>query len=139
MMSPQPIRIVLVVMLGFGAVSAVAGALMGALFDGAGVPVEYLAGSPFTSYLVPGLILGLVVGGSQAVAALAVIWRTRTALLVAAVAGFGMLIWIFTELAIIGEYSWLQTFYFALGALQLIAVLALLGIAPRIVRTGEVT
>jgi hypothetical protein len=42
-----------------------------------------------------------------------------------------MLIWIFTELAIIG-YSWLQSLYFGLGALELILVFALLGIAPAI-------
>lgn len=138
MISLRPIRLALIVMLAFGAVSAAAGALLGALFDGAGVPMQYLAGSPFTSYLVPGLILGLIVGGTQAVAALAMTRRARTALLVAAIAGFGMLIWIFTELAIIGEHSWPQTLYFALGALQLIAVFALLGIAPRTVRAGEV-
>ncbi|GGI35337.1 hypothetical protein GCM10010988_03420 [Cnuibacter physcomitrellae] len=134
MISSRPLRIVLIALLVFGTASALLGAVMGVLFDGAGVPVEYLTGSLFTSYLVPGLILGVVVGGSQAIAALALIRRARSALMASAVAGFGMLIWIFAELAIIGEYSWLQTLYFSLGALQVIAVLALLGIAPRIVR-----
>ena len=40
-----------------------------------------------------------------------------------------MLIWIFTELAIIG-YSWLQSLYFGLGALELILAFALLGFCP---------
>ncbi|MCS5498546.1 hypothetical protein NY547_14935 [Cnuibacter physcomitrellae] len=134
MISSRPLRIVLIALLVFGTASALLGAVMGVLFDGAGVPVEYLTGSPFTSYLVPGLILGVVVGGSQAIAALALIRRARSALMASAVAGFGMLIWIFAELAIIGEYSWLQALYFSLGALQVIVVLALLGIAPRVVR-----
>jgi len=45
-------------------------------------------------------------------------------------AGFGMLIWIFVELAMIRQYSWLQAVYFARGVLELSLVLALLGIAP---------
>jgi hypothetical protein len=41
-----------------------------------------------------------------------------------------VLIWIFVELAIIRQYSWLQAAYFTLGGLELSLVLALLGIAP---------
>jgi hypothetical protein len=48
--------------------------------------------------------------------------------LLSAIAGFGMLIWIFVELAIIRRYSWLQAAYFALGVMELILVFALLGI-----------
>jgi hypothetical protein len=55
--------------------------------------------------------------------------KRRKALLLSAVAGFGMLIWIFVELAVIREYSWLQAAYFTLGGLELSLVLALLGIA----------
>jgi hypothetical protein len=38
------------------------------------------------------------------------------------------------ELAIIQEYSWLQAAYFMLGGLELILVLALLGIIPTLVK-----
>ncbi|GAA3871001.1 hypothetical protein GCM10022381_12650 [Leifsonia kafniensis] len=36
-------------------------------------------------------------------------------------------------MAIIETYSWLQSLYFGLGSLELILVLALLGIAPALV------
>jgi hypothetical protein len=101
--------------------------------NGAGVPLEYLANSPFTSYAVPGVILGMVVGGTQLVATIALLRKRRSALLFAAIAGFGMLIWIVVELAIIRQYSWLQSAYFALGVMELILVLALLGIVPSVV------
>ncbi len=117
----------------FGALSAAMGSVLGVALNGAGVPLEYLAGSPFTSYFVPGLILGVVVGGTQAAAAIALFKGTDTALLVSAVAGFGMLTWIFVELAMIRQYSWLQTAYYAFGALELVLVLALLGIVPGLV------
>jgi hypothetical protein len=114
----------------FGALSALTGAVLAVAANGAGVPLEYLANSPFPSYAVPGLILGAVVGGTQLAAAIALLRRQRLALLLSAIAGFGMIIWIFVELAIIRQYSWLQSAYFALGALELILVLALLGIIP---------
>ena len=130
---PLATRVVVRLLVGieiFGAASALVGAILAIAVNGAGVPLVYLANSPFASFAVPGLILGVVVGGTQTVAAVALIRRTRVALLLAAIAGFGMLIWIFAELAIIRHYSWLQAVYFAHGGLELLLVLALLGIAP---------
>ena len=123
----------LTVLLGFGALSAFFGSVLAIWFNGAGVPLEYLAQSPFSSYVVPGLVLGVVVGGTQLAAAVTLLTNRRSALLLSAVAGFGMLIWIFVELAIIRQYSWFQTAYFTFGVLELILVLALLGIAPTFV------
>jgi hypothetical protein len=117
----------------FGALSAIAGAVLAVAANGAGVPLKYLANSPFPSYAVPGFILGVVVGGTQFGAAIALLRRQRIALLLSAIAGFGMLIWIFAELAIIRQYSWLQSAYFALGVLELILVFALLGIIPALI------
>jgi hypothetical protein len=123
----------LVALVIFGALSCLAGAILAIAANGGGVPVEYLTKSAFSSYLVPGLILGLVVGGTQAAAAAALLARRRAALLLSAVAGFGMLIWIFVELSVIQHYSWLQAVYFGLGGLELLLVLALLGILPAVV------
>jgi hypothetical protein len=115
----------------FGAVSALAGFLIAVPGHGGGFPLDALKDTPFTSFVIPGLILGVVVGGTQLTAAIAMVRRSPVRLLLASVAGFGMLIWIFTELALIG-YSVLQSVYFALGAVELILVLALLGVAPRL-------
>lgn len=60
-----PVR-VLVTLLLFGAVSALAG---GIGIAGSGVGAEYLARTSFPSLLIPGLILILVVGGTQLAAA----------------------------------------------------------------------
>lgn len=123
----------LTALLGFGVLSAITGAVLAIAAHGAGVPIAYLANSPFSSYLVPGLILGMIVGGTQLAAAVALWTKRRTGLLLSAVAGFGMMIWIFVELAIIGKYSWLQTVYFSLGVVELIGVFALLGIGPSLI------
>jgi hypothetical protein len=123
----------LVALTGFGALSSLGGAILAVAANGGGVPIEHLANSPFSSYVVPGLILGVVVGGTQLAAAIALFARHGIALVLSALAGFGMLIWIFAELAIIRQYSWLQAAYFGLGTVELIIVLALLGIIPALV------
>jgi len=120
----------LIVLVVFGALSALIGAVLAIAANGAGVPLESLKNSPFTSYFIPGLILGVVVGGTQLAAAIALLAKRDLALLLSAVAGFGMLIWIFVEVAMIQQFSWLQGAYFILGSLELILVFALLGIFP---------
>lgn len=136
MRAPIPasvLRGILIGLLIFGAVSSFAGAVIAIAANGAGMPLEYLAGSPFDSYFVPGLVLGVVVGGTQLAGALGLLRRRRWAFLAATIAGFGMIIWIFVEIAVIREYSALQAVYFALGGLEVILVLGLLGLAPALV------
>ena len=58
-------------LLAFGALNAFGGGYYG-LAGAAGVPTEWLKGSPFPDYFVPSLILLVVVGGSFLVAAIAV-------------------------------------------------------------------
>jgi hypothetical protein len=120
-------RRALIVLLYFGAMSAFGGAALGVVTDGGGVPHEFLRGSPFESFLIPSLILGVVIGGTQLVGAVTVHRRASRADLAAATAGFGMIVWIFVELAIIG-FDWLQAFYFAVGSAQLTLVLVARGI-----------
>jgi hypothetical protein len=132
-LSDRVVARALLALLVFGALSAMIGAIMALMLNGAGVPLAYLGNSPFTSYAVPGLLLGVVIGGTQFAAAMALRARGRYSLLLSAIAGFGMQIWIVSELAIISHFSWLQAVYFGHGLLELLLVLALLGIAPSVV------
>src|SRR5687768_13830790 len=60
---PLPLRASLVALLALVGVNALAGGYY-AVSGAPGVPVEWLRGTPFQSYLIPGLILFCVVGGS---------------------------------------------------------------------------
>lgn len=115
----------------FNLLSAVAGGIGLIVTNGLGMPLTLLDASPFDAYLLPGLILLCVVGGTQAVA-VAMHWlRSRWAMAAATAAGFGMVIWIYVEVVILPGYHWLHTLYFTTGTLQLVLVLVLLGVLPK--------
>ena len=138
------IRITLMVATGFVAVTALAGGValvVGSLApDLATVlspPAEYLEGSPFGSYLVPGLVLGLVLGGVHVVAFVLLARRHPRALLAAVVAGYAAVIWIVVQMTII-PFSPLQAVYVVMGLVEIGLVLLALGVL-RPDRVGRVT
>ena len=74
-----------------------------------------LAGSPFSDFLVPGLILGGLFGVGSLVVAVMGVRRNCLAPFLAFAIGCAMMIWIVVELAIIKELSFLHPTFFAVG------------------------
>jgi len=131
------IRITLTVLTGAVGLTAVAGGLallIAALTstNGGGVTPDrsYLGGSPFTSYVVPGLVLAVIVGGTHILASILTGRGSQVGPFAAAVAGFGLLIWIFVQMMFI-PFSPLQAIYFLAGLAELGLVLLGLGLFRR--------
>ena len=82
------------------------------------LPLSVLAGSPFDTYLGPGLILFSVLGLGPLVAARLAWLRHPFAPVAALVVGVALLIWVAVEIAIIGYSNEppLQAIYLTLGA-----------------------
>lgn len=114
----------------FNALSGIGGGIAMLLTDGLGMPKTFLDHSPFSSFLPPALILLVVVGGTQAVAAVQLIFKASSSLLWNATAGFGMIVWITVELMMVQQFTWLQILYFGTGIAQLALTFTLLGIIP---------
>ena len=94
--------------------------------NGIGMPVAWLAHSPFPSFIIPGVILIGIVGGTNFLAAY-LLWNKHAfAYEAAASAGFGLQIWIFVQMYIIRQSHPLQAIYFALGTIILITTMLLL-------------
>lgn len=137
--SPRWMRRTLLGVTWFNLVTALIGAagLMSGRMPDLGLPLELLDGSGFPDFFWPGVILAVVVGGTQLLPLLAHRMRYAAAWGLFAVAGFGMLIWIFIETGIIGGQSPLQILYFATGVAQVALVLLILGVWPRPVGARE--
>jgi hypothetical protein len=108
------------------AISAFAGGIALIFMDGLGMPKEWVNNS-FGSFLIPGLVLFFIVGGTSLASAILVGKRWKYAMESAMVAGFGMQIWIYVEMYIIRQSAWLQTLYFSTGILVLILAFMLYG------------
>jgi hypothetical protein len=93
--------------------NAVGGGVYG-LAGAKNVPREWLAGSPFHSYVIPSLVLLIVVGGGMAVALGWLFAGYEYAAEVSVGAGLILLAWITVETVII-PFSWLQPTFFILG------------------------
>jgi len=136
------IRITLTVLSAAIGVTAVAGGLaliIGALTAASGgvvPPRAYLGGSPFTTYVVPGLILAVVVGGTHLTASVLVGRERPSGAFATAVAAFGLLIWIFVQMMFI-PFSPLQAAYFVAGLGELGLVLLGLGLFRRSAATAS--
>ena len=101
---------------------------LGALFGGGalilapdghllGMPVKLLAGSPFPSFLVPGIILFTLIGVAPLVAAAITLRRQALAPLAAVAVGLMLIGWVSVEMVVLaglGSLAW--TLYLVLGA-----------------------
>lgn len=82
-------------------------------------PERLLQGSPFSDYLIPGLILAFITGGSALISFWALSHRSRNAALLTYVAGLILCGWVIIEIAFIHEVNWLQYIYVFLATLLL--------------------
>lgn len=130
------VRFLLIAALVFQGLSGLAGGF-GLIGDpsgeSVGLPTAWLEGSPFQSYLVPGLVLFAVLGIVPLVVGWAVWQRRARAHEAALLVGAALLVWIAVQITIVGYHPQppLQAIYGGLGvAIVLLALLARTAEAP---------
>ena len=79
------------------------------------MPYELLIYSPFTSFLIPGLILGIIVSGSNFLSVIIYFLNKKVWSVVEFFTGVILCGWIICEYLIIKEFSWLQVVYLVIG------------------------
>ncbi|HEV2072192.1 MAG TPA: hypothetical protein VGR29_01005 [Thermomicrobiales bacterium] len=101
----RPIKL-LAVELFMGFLALTCGGLL--LVDGLGMPESTLESSPFDSFLIPGLLLSGVVGGSMLLAARLIWFRRPMAPIMSLLAGIILLCWIIVEAIMVHDGRGLQ-------------------------------
>jgi hypothetical protein len=146
---PASIR-ALTALLVFQGISAVGGGtafLLDTSGGVAGMSPEVLSGTPFTTYLWPGLLLGAGLGIPALVAAVGVHRRGRSSVAapleratghhwswsVSLAIGIALMMWIAAQLLLLDERTFLQPLMFAVGA-----ALTALALLPRVREDLEV-
>ncbi len=103
---------------GFGLVSDPSGAKMN-------ISLEWLNNTPFVNYLIPGLVLLIVNGVGNILAAISTFLRNKHAAHLAAALGIFLVLYITIEVLSVGLRTPLQPLYFMLGLIQLVLGLKL--------------
>ena len=110
------VAILLEVFLGLGALFGGGALILGPDGHLLGIPTTLLAGSPFASFLVPGIILFALVGIGPLLAAAITVRRQAYAPLAAVAVGLTLIGWISVEMVVLagpGSLAW--AFYLVLG------------------------
>lgn len=124
-MTMKHIRLALIIIESAVCLAAVIGGI-GLITTSLKVPATLLEGSPFNSYFIPAMILTVIVGGTNALAVYSLITRHKIEVETSATAGFGLVIWIFTQTYLLGGLSWIQPLFFIVGIAILILTMVLL-------------
>lgn len=123
-------KTLLFILLSFIAITAtVSGKLMISQPDGSILQLkpELLAGSPFSNYLVPGILLACVVGVVNLVAVFLNMMRHRQRYNAAIAGGAVIITWILVQVMMIGTIHWLHILYFSAGILVVLGAYQLKG------------
>lgn len=112
------LSILLVILLCFLALTAIGGGI--SLITGFGTPpVELLHNSMFSNYLIPGLVLLIIVGGSASVSCLLVLKKHKYGLLSSMFVAFFIIAFESVEIIVVGSPEGiarnLQIIYFLIG------------------------
>jgi hypothetical protein len=121
-MKHKVIRLTIFVLVVFGALTTLAGGI-GLLTRAIAAPLDWLEGSPFIDYTIPGFALAIIVGGSMLLAAGTILTGREIGVIASGFAGLAMMIFEIVEAPVIDPYAGsslsvalsLQVFYFTLG------------------------
>lgn len=91
------------------------------------MPLSLLVETPFKNYLIPGIILAFLVGGSHLLAVFYNIQRNNSRYNWAMLAGLMISGWIIVQMLMIKGVHWLQFFYLGIGLLTILIAYQLKG------------
>jgi hypothetical protein len=98
------------------AVNAIYGGI-GLMVNGMGMPEDWLERTPFSSWVIPGILLLLVIAGPMIVAAVAELRHDARAYVLSLAAGILQLGWILGQVLVLGRFFFLQPVLFVAGGL----------------------
>ena len=111
---------VLQVFIGLGAVGGGLGLVLEPSGANLGIPLEVFKNSPFSTYLVPGIVLLMVNGIGSLVGAAASFTRYWCAGEIAIALGLFLVAWIMLQVYWFAAFHWLHALYLSIGLLELV-------------------
>jgi hypothetical protein len=104
----------------FVGVGAMAGGLAAILNpnEPLGLPIETIKNSPFTNFLIPGIILFVVIGLGNLFSAFMFLFKTKFQGYISSVSSWALVIWIVVQCIMINTIAFLHVLYFGIGLVE---------------------
>jgi hypothetical protein len=105
------------VFVGIGAMAGGFGAIINPQ-NPLGMSTDFLKNSPFSDYLIPGIILFTVIGLGNIFSALMFRFHTKFQGYISSVFSWALVIWIVVQCIMINEIAFLHVLFFTIGLIQ---------------------
>jgi hypothetical protein len=89
-----------------------------------GAPVDMLKNSPFSNFLIPGIILFAIIGLGNLISAITMLFKSRFQGYISSVFSWALVIWIVVQCIMLREIVFLHVLFFIIGLVE--AVLAMI-------------
>lgn len=89
--------------------------------------LSLLSGTPFKNFLIPGIVLAFLVGGTNLAAVVLNLMRNKNRYNWAIAAGVMISGWIIVQMIMISTFSWLQLLFLVIGILTILLAYQLEG------------
>jgi len=118
----------LLILHGFVGLGAMGGGMMAILNpDGpGGMAVDVLKNSPFSNFLIPGIILFTVIGLGNIFSAITILLKSRYQGYISSVFGWALVIWIIVQCIMLNIVVHLHVIFFIIGLVQAILSMIIL-------------
>lgn len=104
----------------FVGLGAIGGGLMAVLFPTgpAGMPTDALKNSPFSNYLIPGIILFSVIGLGNVASAITMLFKSRYQGYISSIFSWALVIWIIVQCIMLRMVALLHVIYLIIGLVE---------------------
>jgi hypothetical protein len=118
----KTVRRLLLVLQGFVGIGALAGGLAAITNPNApmGVTTEALKNSPFSNFLIPGIILFTIIGIGNIISAITLWYDFRFQCYISCVFSWALVIWIIVQCIMLQEIVYLHVIFFIIGLVEVV-------------------
>lgn len=83
-----------------------------------GISVDMLKNSPFSNFLIPGIILFAVIGLGNLISAVTILFKSRLQGYISSVFGWALVIWIVVQCIMLRAIAFLHVLFFIIGLVE---------------------
>jgi len=91
-----------------------------------GMPIDALKNSPFSNFIIPGIILFIVIGVGNVFSAVSILFKSKYQGYISSVFSWALVIWIVVQCIMLNEVVFLHILFFIIGLMEAVLSMVIL-------------